>query len=259
MTQLLGINTQEELNVSFSFRMPSSFEEKTPDGWGYAFYHGTEWQSFKESLDMDKILRLGVKTMSSHEFICKTFMSHIRYATLGKATYDNTHPFDRDLFDSSWFFAHHGHLRLYRHIVNSMEFIKPVGDTDSETAFCVILEEIRKYGRLPSDKDLAITILKTAKGLSKQGGLNFLISNGEMLHAFYSGYKSMFYTTIRPPFEDKIVGQNDQLKVVLKTQNIQTPISIIATDPLFEEFDWKEFEVGTLYSFKNGQRIKFVY
>jgi glutamine amidotransferase len=140
-----------------------------------------------------------------------------------------------------------------------MEFLKPMGDTDSETAFCVILEEIRKYGRLPSDKDLAITILKTAKELSKQGGLNFLISNGEMLHAFYSGYKSMFYTTIRPPFEDKIIGQNDQLKILLKTRDIQTPISIIATEPFFDEFDWKEFEVGTLYSFKNGQRMKFLY
>ncbi len=259
MTQLLGINTQEELNVSFSFRMASSFEENAPDGWGYAFYNGSEWQSFKESLDMDKILRLGVKTMSSHDFICKTFMSHIRYATLGKVTYDNTHPFDRDLFDSRWFFAHHGHLRLYRQIVNSMEYFKPKGDTDSETAFCVILEELRKYGRLPSDKDLARTILKTAKELSKQGGLNFLLSNGEMLHAYYSGYKSMFYTTIRPPFEDEIIGGNEKLKITLETRNIQSPISIIATEPIADEFDWKQCELGTLYSFRNGQRIKFVY
>ncbi|MBY9001028.1 MAG: class II glutamine amidotransferase [Candidatus Heimdallarchaeota archaeon] len=258
MAQLLGINSQEELNVSFSFRMTSSFDGKAPDGWGYAFYRGTEWQSFKESLDMDKILRLDVTTMSSHEFLCKTLMSHMRYATLGEVTYDNTHPFDRDLFDSRWFFAHHGHLRLYRHIVDSIEYFKPIGDTDSEVAFCVILEAIRKLGKLPSDQELAKSINNTAKELAKQGGMNFLLSDGEVMHAFYSRYKSMYYTTLHPPFEEKIIAESDQLKIVLNVQDVQSPISIITTDPIIAECDWKEFEIGILYSFKNGKRIKFV-
>ena len=258
MTQLLGINCKEEVDISFSFKMASSFEDESPDGWGYAFYHEDVWQSFKESLDMDKILRLDIKTMSSHEFQCKTFISHIRYATLGKVTYDNTHPFDRDLFDSRWFFAHHGHLRLYRHIMDSMENFKPKGDTDSEAAFCVILENLRNVGKMQNDKEYAKSIFTTSKELVQQGSLNFILSNGSIVHAFYSGYLKMLYTTLRPPYEDKLIAETDKIKLVLNTQNITSPISIIATEPILSDVDWNEFEIGMLYSFKNGQRIKFV-
>jgi len=68
----------------------------------------------------------------------------------------------------------------------------------------------------------------------------------------------MSFTTIRPPFEDEIIGENEQLRIIVKTKDIKSPISIIATEPIFDEFDWKQFEIGSLYSFKNGQRVKFV-
>ena len=259
MTQLFGINSEDEIDLSFSFKMASSFEEKSPDGWGYAFYHQGQWQSFKESLEMDKILRLDVKTMSPHVFQSNMFLSHVRYATLGKVTYENTHPFDRELFDSQWYFAHHGHLRLYRHIVDSMEYFKPMGDTDSETAFCIILENLREFGRIPNEKELAKSIQKTAKELAKQGGLNFLLTDGRLMHAFYSGYKTMYFTTLRPPFDEKIIAETDRIKMIIDTKDVSTPISLIASKPILDEADWIEFEIGTLYSFKNGQRIKYVY
>lgn len=259
MSQLLGLTSEKTLDVSFSFKIPSSFEEKSPDGWGYAFFNEGIWQSFKESLDVDKILRLSVKTMSAHKFRCSTFLSHIRYATLGQVTYENTHPFDRELYDSSWFFAHNGHLRLYRHIIDSMETFKPRGDTDSEAAFCMILEDMKSLGRMRNDKEIAKTIYNTAKELVKQGGLNFLLTNGEIFHAFYSGYKKLYFTTLRPPYPDVIVGENRQLKIALQTKNHDSPISIISCEPIIPEANWKEIEISSLYSFKNGQRIKYVF
>ncbi|MHA2357806.1 MAG: class II glutamine amidotransferase [Candidatus Heimdallarchaeaceae archaeon] len=44
MAQLLGIASGEEIEIKFAFKVPSSFTEEAPDGWGYAFYKDREWQ-----------------------------------------------------------------------------------------------------------------------------------------------------------------------------------------------------------------------
>lgn len=258
MTQLLGINTEKEVKIDLAFKLPSSFTEDNPDGWGYAFFNNGEWQLFKQSLDVDKVLRIGFKTLSTHEIFGKTLISHIRYATHGESSYENTHPFDYDLFDYRWVFAHYGHLRLYRQIVDRGEFFKAKGDTDSEDAFCFILEEIRKMGRKDNIKELAAVIEKAAADLSKQGGLNFLLSHGDTLFAYYSGYKSLYYTVLRPPFKKNIFGENNQIKFEIVTENVKEPISLIASEEIVKFEYWKELEVGKVYIFRNGDLTKSI-
>ncbi len=242
--------------MDYAFKMPSSFTEDTPDGWGYAFFSDGEWQLFKQSLDVEKILRIGFKTLPPHKIIGKTFISHIRYATHGESSYENTHPFDNDLFDLRWVFAHYGHLRLYRHIVDSGEFFKPKGDSDSEAAFCFILEELRKLGRKNNIKEFASNIEKSAAELSKQGGLNFLLSHGNSLFAYYSGYKSLYYAILRPPFKKNIFGENNQIKFEIETKNIEESIALIASEQIIKYEHWKELEVGKVYIFQNGDLTK---
>ena len=258
MTQLLGINSKEDVRINLAYKLPSSFTEDSPDGWGYAFFSNGEWQLFKESLDVGKVLRIGFKTLSTHEIIGKTFISHIRYATHGESSYENTHPFDYDLFDYRWVFAHYGHLRLYRQIVDRAETFKSKGDTDSEAAFCFILEEISKIGKRDNIKELAEVIEKAAAELSKQGGLNFLLSHGDTLFAYYSGYKSLYYATLNPPFKKNIFGENNQVKLEIITENVEDPITLIASEEIVKFEYWKELEAGKLYIFKNGDLVKSI-
>ena len=259
MAQLVGMNAKDDVDIKFSFKVASSFDEKTPDGWGYAFYRNNEWQIFKQSIDMEKILRIDTKTLTPHKFTGNSFIAHVRIATHGVVSYDNTHPFDRELFDKMWVFAHHGHLRIYRQIIESHEIFKPNGDTDSEAAFCTILEDIRGLGRKDEGKELAKVIEKRAIELSKQGGMNFLLSNGDIMYAFYSGYRSLYYATLRPPFEEYIKAEDDQVKFSLKTVNLENPITILSSGILNKDLEWKEFDQRTLYVFKNGERVKHVY
>jgi len=258
MAQLLGITSGEDIEIKFAFKVPSSFTEESPDGWGYAFFKNDDWQLFKQSLDMEKILRIATRTLTPHNFSGKTFISHIRFATHGQISYENTHPFDRELFDKRWVFAHHGHLRLYRHIIDSLEFFKPSGDTDSESAFCAIMEELRRLGKKDSSKEIAQTIEKEAIELSKQGGINFILSDGEIAYTFYSGYKSLYYITLRPPFKSDLEGGNDQLKFTLKLTDKTTPVTIISSMPVLKYVHWKEFDARKVYVFKNGEQIKHV-
>ncbi|MCG3220482.1 MAG: class II glutamine amidotransferase [Candidatus Heimdallarchaeota archaeon] len=259
MAQLAGFNAGEDVEIKFSFRVPSSFTEKSPDGWGYAFFKDGEWQLFKQSLDMEKILRIDTRTLTPHVINGKTFISHIRFATHGSISYENTHPFDRELFDKRWVFAHHGHLRIYRNIVASQEFYKPAGDTDSESAFCLIMDELRRLGRQDSSKIIAQTIEKKALELSKQGGLNFILSDGEITYTFYSGYKSLYYHTLQPPFKSVLEGGDDQLRFKIDLTEKTTPITLIASMPILKYVHWKEFEPGKVVVFKNGEQAKQLY
>ncbi|MHA1667809.1 MAG: class II glutamine amidotransferase [Candidatus Heimdallarchaeaceae archaeon] len=259
MAQLFGLNSEKEVEIKFSFKVPSSFEEKGPDGWGYAFYRDSIWQLFKQSLDMEKILRIDTKTLTPHTVKASCFISHVRYATHGTVSYENTHPFEKILFGKSWVFAHHGHLRLYRYIINSQEFFKPEGETDSEAAFCSIMEALHELDPRQSEKEYARVIEKKARELSKQGGLNFLLSNGETMFAFYSGYRTLYYTIIRPPFSGKIEGQDDQIKFSIDAENKETPLCILSSEPLIENVNWKELELQKLTTFKNGVRVKHIY
>ena len=259
MAHLVGINAGEDFEIKFSFRVPSSFTEKSPDGWGYAFFKEGEWQLFKQSLDMEKILRIDTKTLTPHIITGKTFVSHIRFATHGSISYENTHPFDRELFEKRWIFAHHGHLRIYRSIVESQEFFKPTGDTDSEAAFCSIMEELRRIGRQESSKIIAQTVERIALDLSRQGGLNFILSDGETTYTFYSGYKSLYYHTIHPPHKSELEGGDDQLRFKIDLTKLTTPITLIASMPILKYVHWREFEPGKVVIFKNGEQTKLLY
>ncbi|MCK5144656.1 MAG: class II glutamine amidotransferase, partial [Candidatus Heimdallarchaeota archaeon] len=191
-------------------------------------------------------------------FFSNNFISHIRFASKGIKTIENTPPFELELHDRNWTFAHSGHLRIYKHVLRYSEGISPKGETDSEEVFCTILTETKNLGYLTKDKEIALNIEKTSKELAKKGGLNFLLSDGNLLFAFYSGYKSLYFTELRPPFDKNIVGEDNQLWFTLFTKNLDVQISIIASEPVIPDVEWRELEEDELLTFKSGKRTKFL-
>ncbi|TFG08473.1 hypothetical protein EU534_02785 [Candidatus Heimdallarchaeota archaeon] len=258
LAQLLGICCEDEIEMDFAFKGSAGIGDKDPDGWGYAYSKQDHWvvdkEPFKEGEfeNKDFTLRFPANFYSNH------LISHIRFASKGKKTLENTHPFCIELFDKNWLFAHSGHLRMYRHILESSDFLIPKGETDSEEVFCTLLGEVRNLGRMAVDKEIARQLEKTSKELSKQGGLNYLLSDKETMYAFYSGYKTLYYTEIRPPHTTNIVGENNQLWFTLFVKNSDMQISIVASEPLIKGANWKEFDMDTLYCFRKGKRYKYV-
>jgi predicted glutamine amidotransferase len=70
-----------------------------------------------------------------------TFVAHVRYASTGGLTPENTHPFEQD----GRLFAHNGHIagldRLEQRLGPERELVH--GDTDSERFFALITKEVR--------------------------------------------------------------------------------------------------------------------
>ena len=68
-------------------------------------------------------------------------IAHIRKATKGVVALENTHPFMRELWGRYWIFAHNGTLEDFAPQLRRA--FRPVGSTDSEHAFCCMLETLR--------------------------------------------------------------------------------------------------------------------
>src|SRR4029079_16359421 len=68
-------------------------------------------------------------------------IAHIRRATRGIVALENTHPFMRELWGRYWLFAHNGTLENFSPALGG--YYRPVGTTDSERAFCYVLERLR--------------------------------------------------------------------------------------------------------------------
>ena len=80
----------------------------------------------------------------AHELTSRTFVAHIRFASTGDLTVENTHPFEQD----GRLFAHNGVIgeltTLDAHLGPALALVK--GDTDSERFFALITRETAARG-----------------------------------------------------------------------------------------------------------------
>jgi glutamine amidotransferase len=112
------------------------------DGWGLALFEGERARAFLEPAAashsaLAKYVRENpIKTLLA--------VAHVRKKTRGKISLANTHPFVRELWGRDFVFAHNG--TVHARTPESGRF-RPIGDTDSERAFCALLD------RLDSDFD----------------------------------------------------------------------------------------------------------
>ena len=158
----------------------------TRDGWGAAFYQGNDVALFREpSAASDSPL---VRFLEAHGSRSTLAVSHIRHATRGAVSLSNTQPFVRELAGRAHVFAHNGNLPgIERDDRLTCTRYRPVGETDSEHAFCGLLERLHPLWAgastpLALDERLCV-ISEFAADLRKLGPANFLYTDGDVLFA----------------------------------------------------------------------------
>lgn len=150
MCELLGMSANVPTDICFSFTGLVQRGGRTgphKDGWGITFYEGNGCRTFKDPQPSfnSPIARL----VQDYPIKSCAVVSHIRQANRGEVALENTHPFTRELWGRNWTYAHNGQLKGYRQL-NTGTF-RPVGQTDSEYAFCWLLHQLAlKYPRTPS-------------------------------------------------------------------------------------------------------------
>src|SRR5258705_9646481 len=115
----------------------------------------------------------------------QNIVAHIRKATQGRVALANTHPFVRELWGRYWVFAHNGDLKGYAPRLHGA--FRPVGDTDSERAFCWLMQELAKaHASVPGVAELSATLAELLPQVAAHGVFNAMLDNGQALWAHCS-------------------------------------------------------------------------
>lgn len=252
MCQLLGMNCAAPTDVTFSF---SGFSQRGgvtsdhADGFGIAFFEDKACRLFIDN---------GAAASSPLAELVKRFpiksrnvIAHIRKATQGPIVLENCHPFIRELWGRHWIFAHNGDLKDFHPDLPG--FFQPVGSTDSERAYCFLLEGLRqRFGSVaPTPEALFEALAALVAPVAEHGTFNFLLSNGQALFAY--GTTKLSYVVREWPFSTAHLIDTDLHIDFSHYTTSEDRVAVIATEPLTDNEVWTAVQPGELLMFQCGR------
>jgi len=230
-----------------------------PHGWGIAYYLSGqrcphETRSVNAAFSDERFRRVS-------EFLtANAVVAHVRKATVGDLTPENTHPFHWD----GWSFCHNGTLFGYSQIKEQLrERVNPrfqdciVGSTDSEMLFYLVLSALENAGFdvdsppdvFPADsiEEAVGELLEWLRGLceatqadEREAMMNFILTNGRVLIANrYNGTLS-FSTQKKRCADYDICPVANKVCFGPRRIGISHTHVLIASDPTSPDDIWEE-------------------
>ena len=253
MCQLLGLNCKTPTDAIFSFTgfcQRGGGTDHHADGWGIAFFEGRGLRHFvdHESAVASPVAEL----IRRYPIKSRNIVAHVRKATQGDVLLENAHPFVRELWGRYWVFAHNGDLKDYHPRLHGS--FHPVGTTDSERAFCWIMQQLNKsHAGLPSVAELTLTLHELLPQIRRHGSFNFLLSNGEALWAHAS--TSLYYLVRQYPFALATLADEDLSVDFADLNQPDDRAAVVVTTPLTKNETWTAFQPNELKVFVDGAPV----
>ena len=266
MCELLGMSAHHPASITLSLNEFARHGGETgphADGWGVAFYEGPDANLIRESTPAaDSVL---MSTLRGYRVASEIVIAHIRQASFGPVELKNTHPFRREIGGRVHTFAYNGDLPGIgsRYSLGQNGFVLPVGNTDSEYAFCLLMQRLsgiwcnsRDVPALARRKKI---ISEFAHQIGELGSANFLYSDGDAL--FVHGHvrtqpdgsvssPGLHYICVTCDYG---IGQSELASVKLESDQIQK-VTLISTTPL-NGGDWQAMHEGELLIVKGGEIV----
>ena len=254
MCQLLGMNCNTPTDIVFSFegfRRRGGLTDHHADGFGIGFFEGKGVRLFHD--DKPSADSPVADLVKAYQIKSENVIAHIRKATQGQTSLANTHPFMREMWGACWLFAHDGHLKNF--FPTQGGFYRAVGNTDSERAFCYILEQLRnRFPERPDEAALFAALAELTAEIRQYGLFNFMLSNGDYLFAHASTL--LHYIVRKAPFGEAHLLDDD---VKVDFAAVTTPndkVAVIATLPLTVNEQWSQLAVNELVMFHEGDIVR---
>lgn len=265
MCELFSLSSRWPTRATFSldaFASHGAVGLANVDGWGVAFYDGLEARLYKEpepAGDSDWLAFIQKRRIAS-----KLIVSHIRRATMGGNSFANTQPFVRELAGRVHVFAHNGRLdRIGEGVAGAPTRFLPVGETDSEFAFCILLERLSrlwKSSAVPTLDERLEIVTAFAADMRTIGPANFLYSDGDVV--FAHGHRRIQASgVIAPPGlwllrRECAFDMDAQISSGVLIDNDQTDqaIVLLASVPLTDE-EWRPLAEGQIVAIRDGREV----
>ena len=255
MCQLFALSSNVPSAVTFSFTGFSARGGGTGehgDGFGLAFHDGADFRHFVDAgRASDSAL---ADFLRRHPIRARTVLGHIRKATQGAVQPANSHPFVREWQGRHWSFCHNGDLKDYRPRLTGS--VMPVGSTDSERAFCWLLQELRRRFRGRRSlgwQQLAPAIAELADRIAAHGTFNFLLCDGQALYVRAS--TRLHWLARSHPFTTAHLVDHDLTLDLATANGADDRMLLVATEPLTRNETWQAFEPGEMQVFVDGRPV----
>lgn len=268
MCELFAISSKKPVTVTYSleeFAANGSALRHNRDGWGIAFARDRDAFLVKEP--SPAVDSPWVKFIAEQTIETRVVIAHVRLATRGKHTMENTHPFRRALGRHTHFFAHNGTLNGIEDALDQNQLsYRPIGETDSELAFCLLLSRLKPLFEecdIPAlEKRLAV-FAGVCDEMKKLGSCNFLYFDGDCLFAhadkrvYEEGGK---FTDPKPPglHIKKCWHCSGQKEVTCPGLNVgfkDWQTVLLASVPLDEQ-GWQGLDEGTVLALRDGEVVQ---
>jgi predicted glutamine amidotransferase len=269
MCELFGMSSARPATINYSlkeFAKHGGLTHLNRSGWGIGYIEDCDVRLIKEAREMDRspwVDFIAKRRITSH-----TVIAHVRYASVGARMLENCHPFRQELGGRMHLFAHNGTLKdAFARLPFEGPRYRPLGQTDSEHAFCVLLQRLELLwtnGRAPPDLDKRIDIVSDfAADLRRLGTANFLYSDGDTL--FGHAHRRVFddggvFSAPRPPGLTMLHrphrpgGQRlDTAGLSVEMRELGT--TLLASVPLTDE-DWIPLSEGAVVAIRDGQVVE---
>lgn len=263
MCELFAMSSRYPTSVGFSLEtlaQRGGHDGPHKDGWGVAYFEDRDVFLLREpspASESDLVRFMEVNGPPS-----KLVLSHIRLATQGEPALCNTQPFQRELGGRAHVFAHNGNMPGVREACSlETRRFSPVGDTDSEFAFCCLLERLgklwdREEGGAPSVEMRLGVVAGLAASLRSLGPFNFVYSDGDALfvHAHIRKHDD---GSERPPGLHLLVRSSNEQAIDLTQSGVMLApvaqeLALIASVPLTDDELWQPLDQGEVIALKQG-------
>ena len=241
--------------------MRGSQEGGNPDGWGVAYFEGSDVTLLREPTPAAGSPM--VKFLNSHAPRSDLIISHIRRATQGDRNLANTQPFQRVLGGHTHIFAHNGFVPPFK-LPNTSSWLLPKGDTDSELLFCHLLgylEPLWSRGGIPAFEKRFDIVKRFAREIRERGASNFLYSDGVTL--FAHGHRHTIpgdAVSDEPGLYVNLYQSETGSDMAIPCRGLRTEgncsyQALVASSPL-NDHKWVPLKAGEIACFEHGRRLK---
>lgn len=255
MCQLLGMNCATPTDITFSFRgfsQRAGITSDHADGFGIAFFEDKACRLFVDN--QSAVESPIAELVRNYPIKSRNVIAHIRKATQGKINLENSHPFSRELWGRQWIFAHNGDLHDYFPALSGR--FTPVGNTDSERAFCYLLDQlVKRFGYHEPKLDQVFDLLaEISPGIAEHGTFNFCLSNGQALFSY--AITKLHWLVREYPFRPAQLIDIDVEVDFSQVTTREDRVAVITTEPLTQNEEWTAFQPGEMILFQHGVKVR---
>lgn len=255
MCELMGLSFARPISADFSIREFAVRGKENADGWGLAWYPDRAVAVVKEPFRWGQTPYTAfLETYPGLR--SPLYIAHVRRKTVGgESTHADTHPFTREWGGRDYCFAHNGTLRG---LVGQWRLgrFHPVGHTDSEWAFCYLMEAIACRQEMLATPESWQWLHWELGRLNELGPLNCLLSDGQRLFCYHdrTGHKGLSFRILQQRVDHERRLEDEEVKLELAEDDLNHGF-VVATNPL-SSGAWSPFEHAELMVLEAG-RLRF--